>query len=140
MGTRKKYLNDKAAVNNLLGSILTGNNRNEIRTKNKDRPDCNVCTPRWSDRVLATNNSHLSIQRLSYSFDGISTSQLTIGYKDGDDDMGFESAPYDVELSHGDIISDLSNSNRNAEIRDGHANISPTENGEIFHLLDNIIY
>jgi len=143
----KRYLDDKAAVNNLHGSVSTGD-KNEKRMRNRDRPDCGVWAPRRSDGFHVDDDISHSAQQLSHSLEGISVSQRTVGHADGDDDMAFQSShegrgsnpmpAYDAPLSQGEMKHDVPSSNRNGESRSGRANISPAENGGTFHSSDNI--
>ena len=142
-----KRSDNKAAVNNVHGSVSTGN-KNEKRTRNRDRPDRGVWAPRRSDGFHVDDDISHSAHQLSHSLEGISVSQRTVGHKDGDDDMAFQSshggrgsnsmAAYHGPLSQGAMKHDVPSSNRNVESRSGRANISPTENGGNFHSSDNI--
>lgn len=132
----KRSVDDKAAVSSLQGSVSSGD-KNEKCTRNRDRPDRGVWTPRRSDGLHASDDISLSAQQLSDSLEGVQ--------KDSCDDMGFQSAyggrggnlmtAYDAPLSRGEMKPDLPSSNRNAESRGGRANIFPAENGGISTLI-----
>lgn len=140
----KRSLDDKVAANDLHGSVSVYE-KNERRTRNKDRPDRGVWTPlRRSDGTHASDDSSFAPQLLS---EGFSISQQGGGDKDVDDEMTSHNArggrgsnslsAYDVTSNHGETKSDLPNSNRNADIKilaGGRAYISTIENGSYRHV------
>ena len=145
----KRSLGDKAAVNNLHGSVSTGD-KSEKGMRNRDRPDHGVWAPHRSDGFHVDDDISRSAQQLSHSLEGISVSQRTVGHKDGDDDTAFphshggrgsnSMAAYDAPLSQGEMKRDVPSSNRNVESRSGRVTISPADNGVIFHSADNILH
>ncbi|KAJ6816379.1 regulator of nonsense transcripts UPF3-like [Iris pallida] len=135
----KISLDDKVATIDLHGS-LSVNEKNERRTRNKDRPDRGVWTPlRRSDGTHASDDSFSSPQLLS---EGFSISQQVGADKDVDDEISSHSthggrgsnslSAYDVASNHGETKS-----NRITDIKilaSGRANISTIENGSHRHV------
>ncbi|XP_074575181.1 regulator of nonsense transcripts UPF3-like [Curcuma longa] len=139
----KKYVDDKAAINNKHGSVLTS----EKRIRNRDRPDFGVWAPlRRPDRSQSTDGMLTeAAQQSANSLESLSLSQQPFG-KVRDDEMAIQTrngrgnnlpAAYETSLGYGERKPDLSYASRSEDIkahRGGRVDYSGAENGSHRHV------
>ncbi|KAG6490627.1 hypothetical protein ZIOFF_051936 [Zingiber officinale] len=142
----KKYVDDKAAVNNKHGSVLTSE-KHERRTRNRDRPDCGVWAPLRRPDRSQSNDGMLTeaSQESANSLESLSLSQQPFG-KVREDEMAIQTrngrgnnlpAVYETSLGYGERKPDLSYASRSEDIKvhkGGRVDYSGAENGSHRHV------